>query len=222
MLSIIIPAHNEEQYIRLCLESIKQQKYRDYELIVVCDACTDKTPSIAKGYTKRVFSINKNNVSAARNYGAKKAGGEVLVFLDADSIIALHLLFEIEKAIQCGCIGGITKTCSLEPLWKAQLLWMLGNFFRHFFLAGSGIIFCKRACFNGFDESRKIAEDTCLLFALKKKGKLKYITNSFIKTSSRRWEREGYFQTIFKQYLAFFRKNSKGYREPSKNPSRAK
>ncbi len=211
MISIIIPAHNEEHYIRVSLESIRRQKYREWEIIVVCDACTDRTAQIAKRYTKKVYKINKNNVSTARNYGAKKANGDIFVFLDADSIIASNLLFEIEKAIQKGWIGGVTKTYSLEPLWKAQILWAIGNFFRHFFLAGSGLLFCKKDVFPGFDESRKLAEDTHLLITLKKKGKLKYITNSFIKTSSRRWEREGYFRTIFRQYSAFFRKNTKGY-----------
>lgn len=211
MLSIIIPAHNEEKYIRAGLESIRQQKYREYEIIVVCDACSDKTAIITKKWTKKVYIITKNNVSAARNYGAKKAIGDILIFLDADSLIAPSLFFEIDKAIKEGSIGGVTKTYSLEPLWKAQALWTVGNFFRHFFLAGSGMLFCKKEFFPGFDETRKLAEDTHLLCVLKKKGKLKYITNSFIKTSSRRWEREGYWRTIFRQYLAFFRKNTKGY-----------
>ena len=48
--SVIIPAHNEESVISKALESIKQQSFTDYELIVVCDACTDRTKEIAEKF----------------------------------------------------------------------------------------------------------------------------------------------------------------------------
>ena|SRR3989338_1424644 len=211
MLSIIIPAHNEEKYITACLQSIKQQSFSDYEVIVVCDSCTDKTPTIAKTYTKKIFEIKKKNVSAARNYGANKAKGDILAFLDADSTIALNLLAEINKAVKEGYSGGVTKTRPLENLWKAKILWSIGNFFRYFFLAASGMLFCKANMFTGYDESRHLAEDTDLILKLKKKGRMKYITNSYIRTSSRRLETEGYCWTIFRQFSAFFTKTKKGY-----------
>ncbi len=211
MLSIIIPAHNEEKYITACLQSVKNQQFLAYEILVVCDACTDKTAQLAKKYTKQVFAIKRRNVSCARNYGANKAKGEVLVFLDADSVIAPNLLGEINNAIKKGYIGGVTKTKPLENLWKAKMLWGVGNFFRHFFLAASGMLFCKANVFTGYDESRHLAEDTDLILKLKKKGKMKYITRSFIKTSSRRLETEGYVWTIFRQFSAFFTKTKKGY-----------
>ncbi len=132
MLSIIIPAHNEEKYIGACLQSIKNQKFLDYEIIVVCDSCTDKTNQIAQKYTKKVYEIKKKNVSCARNIGARKATGNILVFLDADSVIVPNLLVEINAAIKNGYIGGVTKTKSLEDVWKANVMWAVGNFFRHF------------------------------------------------------------------------------------------
>src|SRR3989338_6512598 len=147
MLSIIIPAHNEENYVAACLQSIKQQPFSEYEIIVVCDSCTDKTLTIAKKYTRKVFEIKKRNVSAARNYGANKAKGDVLVFLDADSTIAQNLLAEINKAIKEGYSSGVTKTRSLEDLRKAKVLWSVGNFFRHLFIAASGMLFCKANVF---------------------------------------------------------------------------
>lgn len=211
MLSIIIPAHNEEEYIEACLHSIKKQKYKDYEIIVVCDSCTDNTKKVAQKYTKKVYEIKKKNVSAARNYGARKAAGETLVFLDADCVIAANLLSEIESTIKNGYIGGVTKTKSLEKIWKADFMWVVGNFFRHFYLTASGIFFCTATLFPGYDEARHLAEDTALILQLKKKGKLKYIANSYIKTSSRRLEQEGYFWTIFRQFSAFFTKTKKEY-----------
>lgn len=211
MLSIIIPAHNEELYLENCLRSIKNQKYKDFEIIVVCDSCTDRTKQIAQKFTKKVYEIKKKNVSFARNTGARKASGDVLVFLDADSVIAPNLLAEIALAIQQGYVGGVTKTKSLENIWKADLLWALGNFFRHFYLTASGVFFCKINFFTGYDETKHLAEDTDLILKLKKKGKLKYIVNSFIATSSRRLESEGYCWTIFRQFSAFFTKTKKGY-----------
>lgn len=211
MLSIIIPAHNEEKYIEACLQSIHTQKHRDYEIIVVCDACTDQTETIARHYTKKVYAIHKKNVSAVRNLGAANAKGDILVFLDADSIIAPDLLIKIHETIKKGYVGGTAKTKSIEPSWKAHLIWALGNFFRHFFLAASGMLFCDASAFPKFDESRKLAEDSHLLLALKKKGKLRYITDSFIKTSARRFEKEGYIRTIYTQFSAFFINNGKGY-----------
>ena len=56
--SIIIPAHNEEKHIRKALESIKQQSFKDYEVLVICDACTDNTKQIALEYTDKVWEVN--------------------------------------------------------------------------------------------------------------------------------------------------------------------
>ncbi len=208
-ISVIIPAYNEEKYIEAGIRSINSQK--KCEIIVVCDSCTDTTKRIAQKYTKKVYSVRLKNVSAVRNYGAAQASGDILVFIDADSTMAPNLLQEVESAVEKGYIGGITKTISSEKIWKADMMWHIGNFFRHFFYAGSGLIFCRAEAFTGYDETRKLAEDTHLLLALKKKGKLKYLTNSYIKTSSRRLEKEGYIKTIYKQFSAFFVKPKRGY-----------
>jgi glycosyltransferase involved in cell wall biosynthesis len=208
MISIIIPAYNEENYIKRTLESIKQQPYKDYEIIVVLDSCKDNTDKIAKTFTKKVYKINKMNVSAAENLGAKKAKGDILIFLDADSTISKNLLFEVEKACKKH-IGGTTKTISLENKLKAHLIWAIGNLGRNFFMAASGFKFCKKQAFPEFPENIHIAEDTFFMKRLKKKGKLKYIRNAYIKTSARRFEKQGYIKTIYAQFKGFFIKTSK-------------
>ena len=82
--SIIIPAHNSAKYIRKCLGSIKRQTFKDYELIVVCDSCTDDTAEIAKEYGAKVYEVNFHQDGQTRNVGIEHAIGEWVLFLDDD------------------------------------------------------------------------------------------------------------------------------------------
>lgn len=82
--SVIIPAHNEEQKIARALQSIRDQSFKDYEIIVVCDACTDHTKDIAREFGAKVIEINGHCSAAARNAGLDVAQGEWVLFCDAD------------------------------------------------------------------------------------------------------------------------------------------
>lgn len=95
MFSIIIPAHNSAKYIRKALDSVRDQSFKDYELIVVCDACTDNTKEIAQEYTTKVLEIDKHSSSAARNVGLNKALGDWILFCDADDWYLHEYAFEM-------------------------------------------------------------------------------------------------------------------------------
>lgn len=82
--SIIIPAHNSSAYIRRALDSIKQQTFTDYELIVVCDNCTDNTADIAREYGAIVEEVQFGRDGLTRNKGIDIAQGEYLLFMDDD------------------------------------------------------------------------------------------------------------------------------------------
>ena len=82
--SIIIPAHNEEQRISMALQSIKNQSFKDYEVIVVCDNCTDHTARVAKEFGAQVIEIHGGCSAAARNAGLDAAKGDWVLFCDAD------------------------------------------------------------------------------------------------------------------------------------------
>ena len=89
MLSIIIPTHNEENYLPKLLKCIKKQDHKDYEIIVGDSFSTDKTIKIARNYGCRIIKdlVQSGGPARGRNSGAKKARGEMLLFLDADSMI---------------------------------------------------------------------------------------------------------------------------------------
>ncbi len=211
LISIIIPAHNEEKYLERCLASIQAQSYTAYEIIVVLNATTDAPKSIAMKYTHQVYALREKSVSKARNLGAAKAKGSILMFLDADCTISKNLLFAMNHALRDKNVGAITQTKSLEDRWKAHLFWFMGNCGRYFFRAGSGMIACKKKAFPGFNEQKCVAEDTVLIKKLQKKGNVAYLTHAYIRTSARRMEKEGYFYTFYKQCKGYFIKDFNQY-----------
>ena len=74
--SVIIPAHNEENTLGKCLESIKAQSFTNYEIIVICDNCIDNTESVAMSYgVDKIIKGNFGNDGMARNAGLRKADG---------------------------------------------------------------------------------------------------------------------------------------------------
>ena len=82
--SIIIPAHDSAKYIKKALDMVKAQTFKDYELIVVCDDCTDKTAEIARKYTDKVYEVDYHNEGKSRNFGLDHATGDWIMWIDDD------------------------------------------------------------------------------------------------------------------------------------------
>lgn len=99
--SIIVPVYNTEQYLERCFNSILNQTYKNYEVIVVNDGSNDESLKIIKKY-KEFICINQKNqgLSMARNNGIKKASGDYLIFLDSDDYINTSLLEILSKNIK--------------------------------------------------------------------------------------------------------------------------
>jgi glycosyltransferase AglI len=101
--SIIVPARNEEEGIERAIVSIQKQTYKDFEIIISNDGSTDKTREIVETLMKndkRIRILNRpkgHSAAFARNRGAEKARGKILVFLDADTFLKENLLEEIDK-----------------------------------------------------------------------------------------------------------------------------
>jgi glycosyltransferase involved in cell wall biosynthesis len=106
-ISVIIPVFNEEKDIAECLESLKQQKFDGFEIIVVDDGSTDRTSEVLSKYQKsnskiQILEQNHKGPAASRNFGAKHAKGEVLVFLDADMTFDKNFLRMLTKPVFTG------------------------------------------------------------------------------------------------------------------------
>lgn len=96
-LSVIIPTLNEGKYLRNTLECLRKQTFQNFETIIVDGGSTDATRDIAHEYTERVFISKEGGVPLARNYGAKKAKGNILAMTDADCILPPNWLEIMHK-----------------------------------------------------------------------------------------------------------------------------
>lgn len=121
--SIIIPVYNAEEGLKVCLDSIKSQTFSDFEVILVNDGSTDKSPLICDEYSIddsrfRTIHISNSGVSHARNLGIENARGQYITFVDSDDYIEpntlsnyLEAFKENDKidAVKCGYYREITE-----------------------------------------------------------------------------------------------------------------
>ena len=88
-ISVIIPIYNSAAWLPQAIDSVLNQTYRDYEIIIVDDGSHDNTLEVIQRYQAKVRWIGQSNrgPAAARNTGIKIAQGQYLVFLDADDVL---------------------------------------------------------------------------------------------------------------------------------------
>lgn len=100
-ISVIVPVYNTEKYLKKCLDSIANQTYQDFEVIIVNDGSTDNSQEIIDEYTKKysekIRCISKENggLSSARNCGIEVAIGDYIAFVDSDDYIHQRLFENI-------------------------------------------------------------------------------------------------------------------------------
>ena len=105
MFSIILPVYNSERFISNTIESVLNQTFKDYELIIINDGSTDKTFDICKKYSednKNIYLINQKNLGAseARNKGIYNAKNEYLIFLDSDDELDSDFLEVLNRKLE--------------------------------------------------------------------------------------------------------------------------
>jgi len=107
LVSVIIPTFNSEGTIGKCLESIKNQTYKNVEIIVVDKNSNDKTVEIAKRYGVRVFVVDAKERSEQKNFGARKAKGKYILFVDSDMELTPKVVEECYVKINSKNVGGV-------------------------------------------------------------------------------------------------------------------
>lgn len=96
-ISVIVPVYNVEKWLHKCIDSILEQKYRNFELILVNDGSTDRSLEVCNQFARvdsRIVVIDKDNegVGSARNIGIKKANGKYICFVDSDDMVGSNYL----------------------------------------------------------------------------------------------------------------------------------
>lgn len=193
MLSFIVPAHNEERSLRGTLEAIHQAASATgerYEVIVVDDASTDRTAWVAESCGAQVVHVAHRQIAATRNSGAKSALGDLLFFVDADTLVNPEVIRGAIAAVREGAIGGGAgiKFDDPVPRYARLLLTIMVFAFRVSRIAAGCFVYCTRDAFaavGGFNEAYFGAEEVILSRALRRHGKFVILRTAVI-TSGRK------------------------------------
>lgn len=228
--SITIPARNEEtqitrtvnavlaavaHYEKTSLETLDLHTSR-CEVIIVDNQSSDRTAARARacGRGVQVIGCERLKAPCARNRGARRAGGDILVFVDADTLIPENSLGRIEAHVRAGhYAAGIFAYASREPGLRACLWWRFWNCVRRLPIARAkampAFMFCTRETFDRFgpfDEQVVIGEEWPILAGLyhADPGALVYDRRLVARSSSRRMAAQpfGYLRTYAKYLWA--------------------
>ncbi|MEM4125995.1 MAG: glycosyltransferase [Conexivisphaerales archaeon] len=193
LVSVIIPTKNSARTIGDCLLSIQKQTYDNLEIIVVDNNSTDITFEIAQKFTQKAYRYGPER-SAQRNYGASKALGQYLLFVDSDMTLTPNVIDECINTCQ---ENNVVATYIPEKIIGKGFMIKIRDFERSFYTGTviDAVRFIKKDVFQqtgGFDERMTGVEDWDLDRKVKCYGKTRVI-NSFI------LHNEGKFDT--KKYL---------------------
>jgi GT2 family glycosyltransferase len=223
--SVIIPTWNEEKYLPKCLQSLFKQSGRtSYEVIVVDGGSTDHTVQIAEDFADKVLVEEGEPVGASRNVGARNAKGDILAFIDADTLASENWVHEISQTVHGhpGVVGVTGPTLPYEGTrlddmvyhvatgWAQRFSLKLG--FPH--VAGFNCAYKKEAFWDagGFEENRQLSEDVMLSLRIRSRGRILYNPGMVAYTSLRRIKEYGYlylttYYVINASTMLLFRKS---------------
>jgi len=196
--SIIIPALNEETALPHLLDSLKDQDFTDYEVIIADAHSTDRTREIAASHGCIV--VDGGLPAAGRNAGAKAASGDILFFLDADVILPPGFISNVYNEMQDRYLD--LATCEIRPLSDYRIDRVIHRMMNLAVLLNLWLdpkafgfcIFVTKRLFNrigGFDETIYVAEDNDFVKRASEYRTLRYLNSACIMVSIRRFEKEG-------------------------------
>jgi len=204
-ISVIIPTLNEEKYLPRCLKSlVNQTTDRPLEILVVDGGSTDQTVQVAKKYADQVLMKPRAPVGAARNLGAKAANGNILAFIDADTIANPQWLGTVDTAFrrEPRAVGITGPTLPYDGRLSDSITYRLWTIYLQRILLylemphviGFNCAY-RRAPFlsvGGFDEDSVMSEDIKLAHKIRRYGKIKFEKDMSALTSARRFRKYGH------------------------------
>ncbi|MBI2831340.1 MAG: polysaccharide deacetylase family protein [Chloroflexi bacterium] len=200
MISVVIPALNEGNFLADCLKSLTEQDYEgEYELIVADNGSTDNTVAIAEGYGAKVVSCpEKRSVFYARQIGADAACGDIIVQADADTIYPANWIRRIAEQFACHeqAVAITGRYVYRDPPRWAKLEYFLRHavnrltcalFGRPLSISGATLAFCRKAFVeaNGYHGITWAADQYGIAERLSKAGKILYDSGALAVTSAR-------------------------------------
>lgn len=196
MVSIIIPALNEEKYLPILLKCLNSQTFKDFEVIVSDADSTDKTVQIAKEYGAKITRGGKPAVG--RNKGTSIAKGNIYIFLDSDVTFNKTFLAEVLEEFKDRNLD--IATCSISKDVEnriAKAVYVIGGIndsirqYTKFPIGTGACIIVKKevhTALNGFNEKKELQEDWDYIKRAAQKGyKYRIIKNDFY-ASTRRFD----------------------------------
>jgi len=179
MISFIVPAHNEQAWIGRCVSAIRAAMDlvgEPNEVLVVDDASTDSTATVAQQHGAHVIRVEHRQISATRNAGAMQARGDILFFVDADTLVNAQVIQSALHSVRTGAVGGgcVPRFEGRIPLWWKLAYPFVVGIVRLLRLPGGACQFCTRSAFKatgGFSEDHYAAEDALFVKALKQYGR---------------------------------------------------
>lgn len=193
MISFVIPAHNEEQLLPRTIAALREAASATgvtCEIIVVNDASTDRTPDLARAAGARVVTVAHRQISRVRNAGARAAAGELIVFVDADTVVPPKTLAATLAAVARGAAGGgaVLRFDRPVPFLIRLVEASLHLAMRSMRLAAGAYLFCSRRAFEatgGFDEALYVTEELVFSRALRRVGPV-VVLRDHVVTSGRK------------------------------------
>ena len=209
-ISIVIPAHNEKDYLGDCLKSCMALKPKSViEVIVVDNASTDGTAKLARSFPGvTVVHESKKGTNAARECGFRHAKGELIAFLDADTRIPEGWFSAIEREFrkdsELVCLSGPYTFFDLAP-WQRRWVDFFWQMFAvpsysvtGYMVVGGNFVATRKAleAAGGFDTSILFyGDDTNIARRLHEIGTVKYSPKFRVYTSARRLQSQGMFKS---------------------------
>lgn len=224
--SVIIPAFNEERFLPETMDRLHRavqhlggSSDRQIEIIVADNASSDQTAAIALASGARVVTVPEHNIARVRNVGAAASSGDLLVFLDADTLVPETLLTRIVQVVSgTACLGGAVDTdyrpASAMVRFYLRAWRLIGLVMG---MAQGATQFCRREAFvalGGYDETLYMGEDVDFYWRLRRlasssNGHVQFLKDIRVVPSCRRFDQWPLWRTLVETnplFIVFLRR----------------